>query len=309
MLFKIEVRPSLALRAGLPGLAALLVCLAAVVATAGEDRFSHGLLWQVEAAGAAPSYVYGTMHSADPVIATPSPALAAVLERIDSLTLELLLTPENEQALGLAMLLTDGRRLSDILGPERFARAAEIGASYGIPPEALEGFQPWGVMALFSLPVAEFRRQAQGMPMLDRVLWNTAGQRGIPVRGLESAEEQIAALSGDREADQVALLDMTLESHHDIDAFFDQMVQAYLDEDLAALVALTEKEAQAAPPGVAERFLEHLLIDRNHRMAERMAPLLAEGNALVAVGALHLYGDEGVLALLERQGYRVTRVE
>ncbi len=309
MYSRIQARLSLASRAALPVLAALLTVMTAAVATAGEARFSRGLLWQVDAPGAAPSYVYGTMHSSAPAIATPSPALAAVLEQVDSLTLELLLTPENEQALGLAMLLTDGRRLSDIIGSERFARAAEIGASYGIPPEALESFQPWGVMALFSMPVAEFRRQARGVPMLDRVLWDAAGRRGIAVHGLESAEEQIAALAGDREADQIALLDMTLDTHHDIDAFFDQMARAYLDEDLAALVALTEKEAQGAPPGVAERFLQHLLVDRNHRMAERMAPMLADGNALVAVGALHLYGDEGVLALLESRGYRVTWIE
>jgi hypothetical protein len=43
-------------------------------------------------------------------------------------------------------------------------------------------------------------------------------------------------------------------------------------------------------------------------MVERLRPRLAEGGAFVAVGALHLPGEEGILRLLERQGYRVTRL-
>jgi uncharacterized protein YbaP (TraB family) len=39
-----------------------------------------------------------------------------------------------------------------------------------------------------------------------------------------------------------------------------------------------------------------------------MQPQLAAGGAFVALGALHLYGEQGVLRLLERQGWRVIRI-
>jgi uncharacterized protein YbaP (TraB family) len=55
-------------------------------------------------------------------------------------------------------------------------------------------------------------------------------------------------------------------------------------------------------------FDQRLLYDRNPRMVERMQPQLQAGSAFIAVGALHLYGDKGLLRLLERAGYRVTRV-
>ena len=51
-----------------------------------------------------------------------------------------------------------------------------------------------------------------------------------------------------------------------------------------------------------------LLYQRNERMVEKMEARLAEGRAFIAMGALHLYGDRGVLALLAQRGYKVTPV-
>ena len=59
---------------------------------------------------------------------------------------------------------------------------------------------------------------------------------------------------------------------------------------------------------LADEFQQHLVVDRNHRMAERMRQYLQQGQAFIAVGALHLPGEEGLLNLLEQQGYTVRRV-
>jgi uncharacterized protein YbaP (TraB family) len=66
--------------------------------------------------------------------------------------------------------------------------------------------------------------------------------------------------------------------------------------------------ASAETRRLNEVFLQRVLIARNGRMAERMDARLKEGGAFGAIGALHLYGNEGVLALLQRRGWRVTRV-
>jgi uncharacterized protein YbaP (TraB family) len=67
-----------------------------------------------------------------------------------------------------------------------------------------------------------------------------------------------------------------------------------------------ERNPQLKP--VKALFDQRLLYDRNTRMLERMQPQLKAGNSFVAVGALHLYGDKGLLAQLAREGYKVTRV-
>lgn len=297
---------------GRSALAIALVLLSASIAlpaAARDGEFTHGLLWRVEKEGAAPSYVFGTLHSADPEIATPSATLQRILDSVDSLTIELVIDEHAKQVLGRSMLLPDGRRLSDITGPERFQRVTEVGARYGIPPEHLDVLTPWGAMTIFSLPPSEIRKQAAGAVALDAALEATARQRGIPVYGIETTEEQVSVFSGMSETDQLALLDSTIESNDRIDTFFDRMRQAYLAGDLEQLNALTEEEAGSIPKAVIMRFLDRLILDRNRRMAERIRPRLSEGNALIAVGALHLYGDQGVLAFLAAQGYRVRPVE
>jgi len=55
-------------------------------------------------------------------------------------------------------------------------------------------------------------------------------------------------------------------------------------------------------------LMKRLLIDRNYIMTERMQDILDEGNAFIAIGAMHLPGEEGVLSLLGKQGYKIHSV-
>lgn len=289
-------------------LAAALLFAAILPAAAGSAAYDKGLLWRVSAPGVPASYIYGTFHSADSVLATPPPALRNILDRADRVMIEVVSDPATTRKVGMSMMLTDGRRLSDIAGPARFARVVEAGARYGIPADNLEVLKPWGAMGIFSIPPAELKRQAGGRT-LDQIIEITANERGIPVLGIETAAEQIAALAGNSEADQLALLDAVLDQGARIDDSFARLRRAYLVGDLARLYAIAMEDAGSAPAAVVDRYYKGLLWDRNYRMVERILPHLAKGNTLVAIGALHLYGDEGVPGLLAQRGYEVSAVE
>jgi len=298
------VRPSL-MQAAL----CFLVFLVVVAPAAAQQPYSQGRLWMIEAAGAAPSYLVGTMHSADPAIATPWPALARVMDGVDSVTVEMVIDDDVMAAMGQAMILNDGRTLGGIAGPERMARIEEVGAIYGMPAGALQRFQPWAVSMIFSLPPSEMQRQATGAPMLDNVLRQHAEERGIEVYGIESVAEQIALFADYSEADQLALLDMTLEIQPQADTIFNKLRKAWLAGELNKLYDVAMDMPATDSPELVDEFMGRLIQDRNHRMAERIAGLLEQGNALIAVGALHLPGEEGLLALLEAQGHLVSPVE
>ncbi len=82
----------------------------------------------------------------------------------------------------------------------------------------------------------------------------------------------------------------------------------YLARDIAAIFRFWIAPAKHMGPDFLRGFMERLLDRRNEVMVARMAPMLAGGNAFIAVGAAHLPGDKGILYLLEQQGYQISRV-
>ena len=110
------------------------------------------------------------------------------------------------------------------------------------------------------------------------------------------------------EADQIAMLDATIAQSGQVESMFEEMRTAYLDQDPARIFELMQAQQTGFDPALLETFTVRLLNSRNDRMVERMQPQLAEGGAFIAVGALHLPGDSGILKQLEGRGYRLTRL-
>ena len=101
---------------------------------------------------------------------------------------------------------------------------------------------------------------------------------------------------------------MTLAQLPELPSFFDQLIQAYADDDLGAIVALGDTYQRQNDSEALRRFSRRLNDERNHRMLARMATYLRQGNSFIAVGALHLSGPSGLLQLLRENGYTVTLV-
>jgi uncharacterized protein YbaP (TraB family) len=132
----------------------------------------------------------------------------------------------------------------------------------------------------------------------------------MTILGLEDLDEQVAALDGIPLATQIAILRHTLDNLSRIEALAEPAIRAWLARDLAALASLSATAA-GGNADVAQHYavLTHALVEnRSVLMAHRLFLPLARGGVFVAVGALHLYGKKGLLALLRAQGYRVRRV-
>jgi uncharacterized protein YbaP (TraB family) len=256
----------------------------------------------------APSHIFGTMHTADRQVVALPPAVENALGKAASLVLEIVMTDQVRGELAQAMILSNGTGLDAIVGPERFERVLEAGARYGMSGEQLKQFKPWALTMFFSLPPSEFQRQAAGGVPLDQVLQESARKRGIALHGIETTAEQVAIVAGFPEPEQLALLDAAMETNPRIESFFSAMKTAYLERDLTALHRLVDEMSEGSDQDLQRVFLDRMVDLRNERMAKRLAARFAEGNAFVAVGALHLSGERGILKLLEENGYRVSRV-
>ena len=279
----------------------LLLVFAAQASAGREVPFSQGRLFSIEKPGMAPSHIFGTMHSDDQrVLSLPLPVKHA-FDNAETVVLELDMGPATMVASMAGMLLTDGRELRDVVGDQLYNTTVEAMTKVGLPEMAIRKFKPWGVPMLLSIPPVESGQ------FLDLVLYQSATTQGKTVKGLETVEEQLAVFDGLSEADQIEILRETLNNLHLFDQMFKEMMDAYLEGNLGGLVRLSEKYSGSDSIAV-QQLQERLLDKRNKLMANRLVSMLGKGNIFVAVGALHLPGQEGILQLLQDHGFKVTPV-
>ncbi len=289
-------------------LAALLMASVASPATAAGLRYGQGVLWQLERDGAAPSYLFGTIHVADDrVLDLPAPVEAA-FSGSASASFEIVLNASHKMRFAQTMVLTDGRTLDSILGAELFGQVATLAGAYGLTPATLKMFKPWALVPILSYPPEQLARIAAGELPLDQWLQEEANSRGKAVHALETFDEQLSLFNDMPEADQVEIIRTIANDPVGVEGRFEQTLTLYLARDVGGIHAQMLEQTSPAERNLAETFEQEFIIERNHRMVERMAARLAEGRAFIAVGALHLPGDEGILHLLEQRGYRITRL-
>jgi uncharacterized protein len=291
--------------------AVLLVLLALGLAPAAAQSLSYGqgLLWSVDRDGVPTSHVFGTFHSTDPqILALDAPVLAA-FNAAKSVALELILDDASRFALARAMVLPPNRALKDVIAPPLFAQVVTAVAAYGLDAAQVDRLKPWAVGLLFSVPPEEQARQAAGQLALDSWLQREAQARGKSVIGLETIEEQIAMFDELAPDLQRAFLAMATAEQESAGRTFENAKRAYLRRDLDALSGLSRQDLAGVDRRLRDVLEERILIERNRRMAQRMTGLLDRGGAFVGVGALHLPGEQGILALLAQHGYRVRRAD
>ena len=261
-----------------------------------------GILWEVSAVGKPTSYLMGTVHSDDPRVLDLPRTVRDVFASADSFTGEIDMTPQAMATISEAMFFQDQTELSKVIGKDLYAECARLLAEYGLPEPVVRKIKPWAVVVTLSTP-----KSTTGL-FLDQVLYTQSIAGGKPVYGLEAVEEQVKYFDGLPMRHQVSMLRETVRHYKDYSHLTEQMINAWLDRDLGALERLNDDYLDKSDPEIAKLFTRRFIVERNQLMLERMQPRLREGNAFIAVGALHLPGEQGLLRLLERRGYRVKAI-
>lgn len=275
-----------------------------------------GIFWKIEKPGIQPSWLLGSMHVTDPrVLALPPRAQAAhdaantiIIESDEILderkaTAALLARPE-------LTMFTDGTTIDKLLSPEDYKRLEAGLKQRGIPLAAVSRMRPWMISSAVALPACELARKAKGVQFLDQKIATDALAEGKEVKGLETLAEQIQAMADLPVEFHVKSLIETLELGDKMSDVVETMTDLYLSGDIGMtmpmLKTVTPQEKDESSDYAA--FEQRVILDRNKVMAERAAPILESGNVFMAVGALHLPGEQGVIELLRKQGFTVTAV-
>jgi uncharacterized protein YbaP (TraB family) len=280
------------------------LALSALPAWAAPERFARGLLWRVTKKGTATSHVYGTIHVPDPRLAELPPRVRSAFDGARSLMVEFLPDAYSKERFLEAAMFLDRQTLEQTLGAEDFERALRELQPLGLSREFVNKLKPWGVLLNLRGP--------EGMQQLapDAQLLELARARRVPLHPMEGVEEQIFTFDELAMESQVALLRHSLAHREELLALAQSTADAYLARDLAGIWRLREgyvaRHPEIAPHQAA--LTKRVVLDRSVVMAFRMQRQLRLGGSFVALGALHLYGSRGVLALLEADGYRAARV-
>jgi len=273
---------------------------ASVIPMSAEVALGKGLCWKKEREGQAASYLYGTMHIGDKRVITLAPKVQTIFDQSNSVTLEILPDYAAMAVLMRGMMFTDGKTLEDVIGKPLYRELVQVLSRYGADESIVKYMRPWAVMGIMSLP--EMQGEA-----LDMLLYTNAQKTGKALHGLETAEEQVQKLNNISKEAQIDIIRSLINDQMKVEDMFKEFLQLYLNRDLKGLMDYTNQFSDQYP-AFAASFNSSLIDDRNVLMVDRMQPRLKEGNAFIAVGALHLPGEKGILALLERQGYKVTPV-
>ncbi len=297
-------------------LAGQLDIAAARAARADDLTDAQGLLWRLSRDGLAPSYLFGTIHSTDDsaVAIARRAAVLAASAKVVATELGGPMDPIDKSALGAKMLAAaidreDDTFLPELAGPGG-ARVEAYLAGRGLPKELAHHLRLWFLAVSAAAPLCEGLREQAGLAEVDEVIARAGVDAKIPVVALESADEQMATLAAAPPALSAALLATSARLPSLDDDGYATMLSLYRQGRPAEMIAVVDALPMLTPQErVDERNFDDLLLaGRNEIMATRAAPLLAQGGAFIAVGALHLPGKGGLIARFRAMGYRVENV-
>ncbi|WP_162897076.1 MULTISPECIES: TraB/GumN family protein [Chromobacterium] len=249
-------------------------------------------------------YLYGTMHVGRPGSDTPDWGLKQALRVSDALVLEL--DPTTAEAAAEVTTLAGAaasRQWRQLDAASQRSLEGQL-ARIGVAREQARGLAP--SLWLMQLALREYQRMGQqAQHSREEMLLEMARAARRPVLALETAGEQSRLLF---EMPAPALREWVRQSAEwqgveEADRYYRELTKAWERGDLDAL------QAMVALPGYPRlsAWTQHEMLDRrNLTMARRIDELASSRRLLVAVGALHLAGQQGLVKLLRQRGYRVS---
>lgn len=268
-----------------------------------DPRTDIALFWSIQKNGQTAGYLLGTIHSEDPRVLDFSDDFLDKLKENQVFAMELVPDSHMLERLNGYMNYPPGQSLESVIGAERYHKLEKALSAYRVQANITERMKPWAAMMTLSTPPPE-----TGF-FMDLSLSLRASGSGLEVVGLESLEEQLSFLENMPMPMQLALLDQAIAESDHVDEVHDQMVDAYLENNLVVLQALSDEQLRSVSRDAGDYFIDSGIHARNQRMAESLLHQLENKKVFAAVGALHLPGEEGLLNILRQHGYELSPQE
>ena len=296
-----------------------LTLLLTVMATAGMNA---QLLYKISGKGLRkPSYIIGTYHLAPVSFVDSIPGLRGALAESEQVYGEIetadMTSPENIAKMQQAMMLPEGKTLTELLTPEQMQKLNAtmrelLGVDMSNPMVAQQMNKMLPQALVTQLTVIMYLKKHSGFnptQSFDDYFQQQAVAQGKPVGGFETMDFQLQALFGSISIErQIELLMCFLNNREWEESQVDNIVEAFFAQDLNRIeAAMDEKQDNSCDATDEENEL--LIYGRNATWLKKMPEIMQQKSTFFAVGAAHLVGERGVLAGLRNAGYLVEGIK
>ena len=268
-----------------------------------------------------PSYIVGTYHLAPATFIDSIPGAKDVLNAVDVVCGEVVMSEmesrENQKKVQQAIMLPDGKSLTDIFTTDEMLRINEymdnlLGMNLNNPILKSQMGKMTPMALSTQLQLVQYMKltpKFNPLKLIDAHFQNVAKKAGKQVVALETVDFQIETLykGATIERQKQQLLCMVDNSEY-YALQMKELAAAYFAKDMQKLNEVTEEKIGNSCDSTPEED-EALIYGRNAAWVEKMPAMMENASTLFVVGAAHLPGDKGVLELLKARGYTVEAVK
>ena len=264
-------------------------------------------LFKVEKNGTS-SYLFGTVHVGDASMKGLPEKVTTAIDQSEQVVVEVdisKLTPLQMQQRSMPfMMLKDGKTLQTELSKQNYNKLKDYFAKKSIDIAMFNGLKPWAVMV--TMMQIEFQNAGfSDQTGIDKQVLAYAKEHNIKIGELETLEQQLQMFDG------MALLsnemiEETFEQLADINTYFIKLVNAWKNGDMNTLTEYYNMSFDESNYGeISEQVM---LVNRNNKWVEQLVPRLTNEKLFIAVGALHLPEQHGLIKQLTDAGFTITRL-
>jgi len=292
-----------------PALAAVLSLIVVYAAVAPRPlAATRSFLWKASK-GQGVVYLVGSVHMLTADFYPLAPALDAAFKDSDLLVEEAdlseMLSPTTQFSLLQRGMLPSGQTLDKVVSPATLALVnAHVGVfGPGAAVAAVKQFKPW--FLAMTLEAMEWQKAGFDPQLgLDKHFFDRAQSEGKAVQGLETTEFQISLFDSMSAEQQERFLAETLKDLDKETASVGQLASAWKSGDVAGVERFVLKDLQSDPV-----VYQRLLVGRNRAWLPKLEALFSRPRpAMVVVGAAHLVGPDGLVAMLKAKGYTLIQL-
>jgi uncharacterized protein len=291
---------------------------AALDARAAEAPYPKGNYWRATRNGQTITMI-GTYHLDDPRHAATRATIAPAITAARTVLVEAGPAEEAQLMARLAedpslMMITEGPTLLEQMPPEDWDRLAAAMSERQIPEFMAAKFQPWYVTVMLSVPPCSMEGMADANG-LDASVITAAQTQNITLRALEPYDTIFSIFGSMTNAEQIDMINTSLAMEDRAVDMSITLADAYFAEDSRIIWELLKQLSGELPGYTPEKVQaefaqmeESMMSARNRNWIPVMESAAKDGPVFAAFGALHLSGQDGVLALLERAGWQLERL-